>query len=835
MRESMSPPSSRLMLVALVASCNLPPSPGLGAEAVQLTLTKDGRSACTIVVAQKPTRAAQLAAYELQYHVRLMTSAKVAITKKADAVEGTRILVGPSMVARGLGIENQDLGPQEYLIRFSPGAIALMGRDKDDFGEVKYSADDPFVFRTWPDLFDEQGTLYAVYDFLERFCDVRWLSPTEVGMDFRRIDTLIVRGNSIRRRPAFRYRDLGWVMGMSENYDAATSLWPRESAEAKVYEAAAYPDLHHRFPGRWQYIHAKRGRARLFLHRMRLGGEKYRANHSFYGYYDRFWEQNVKLPDLFVEKRPEWFARGQKGRPPQMCYTNAELVQQVIQDARGYFDGKGLMPRAVACGDFFALVPMDNSSYCKCDTCRTLYNKDEEACPHFSNGRWSDYVFGFANEVAKAVKQSHPDKYLATLAYASYARYPKRTRLEDNLAVQLCLHVRNTYDRSMQANDLEILNSWASKEKDRPIYLWLYYCFPAERGHRGGWHVFPGFFAHQIAQSFKLYHRLGIRGAFFNGSGQDVDNYVTFRHLDDPSRDIAAVLDEFFGRYYGAAAEPMKRFYLMVEETYSNPENYPEPQDLRSIGHQTEEMAWRYLGTPARMEKLEGLVTHARSLASSSLEKRRIELFEKGVWDYMRAGPRRTTSLARTQYPETPARVERILFREPEMSPADAAQGRLFVLETPGSYFSWQKKTRPGKGNPITGLTDGDVSDSLFFHNREPVEVCARCELGPVPPVGRELRTIRVCWTLGDSQRSRINVKFAVRDAVTQRWRDISAYLKLDRWQKSMPGSYQIMSLPFPPGAVTGFDAIRLVDAAPLIGVYPTRFTEIDVVTAPAR
>ena len=314
-----------------------------------------------------------------------------------------------------------------------------------------------------------------------------------------------------------------------------------------------------------------------------------------------------------------------------------------------------------------------------------------------------------------------------------------------------------------------------------------------------------------------------------------MDNYVTFKYLDDPSRDIAAVLDEFFLRYYGAAAEPMKQFYLMVEKTYSNSENYPKPQDGRPVGHQTEEMAWRYLGTPARMEKLEGFVIEARRLASADVEKRRVELFERGVWDYMRAGPRRSTTLARSQYPDHPAKVERLLCRRPEMSFDDAAQGRPFVLETPGSYFSWKKKTRHGRGNPITGLTDGDVTESLFFHNRQSVEICARCELGPVSSVGRELRTIRVCWTLADSQRSRVNVKFAVRDAVTQEWRDLTDYLKLDRWQKSMPGSYQIMSLPFPPGAVTGFDAIRLVDAAPLIGANFTRFTEIDVVTTPGQ
>ena len=54
-------------------------------------------------------------------------------------------------------------------------------------------------------------------------------------------------------------------------------------------------------------------------------------------------------------------------------------------------------------GDYFALVPMDNSSWCKCSACVAELNADEEKSLHFSNGWASDYVFGFANKVARAI------------------------------------------------------------------------------------------------------------------------------------------------------------------------------------------------------------------------------------------------------------------------------------------------------------------------------------------------------------------------------------------------------------------------------------------------
>ena len=57
-----------------------------------------------------------------------------------------------------------------------------------------------------PLLFTDQSTCYAVYDFLEKFCGVRWYGPGELGRVCPRHTTLIVSGADIRRTPAFKYR-----------------------------------------------------------------------------------------------------------------------------------------------------------------------------------------------------------------------------------------------------------------------------------------------------------------------------------------------------------------------------------------------------------------------------------------------------------------------------------------------------------------------------------------------------------------------------------------------------------------------------------------------------
>jgi hypothetical protein len=611
----------------------------------KLVLTRDGKAMATIVIAEEATRSARFAAHELQFHVEKITGAVLPILSEVSPHEGTRILIGESQATQALKIRVDRLGYQEYLIQFRPKTLVLMGRDKDDRGEVRYDMDKDFTaFSTWPDAWDEQGTCYAVYDFLERFCGVRWFNPTELGLDCPKIGTLEVKGRDIRRSPAFRARN-ACVGGNSEGYDAWTGLWHPSTEAYKQYEAAAYAGLHKRFPNNWHYIHTKRATIRLFQSRMRAGGEKCLCNHSLYNYYSRFWEppQDPNMAKkLFVEKRPEMFAKGYEGTPPQMCYTSRALIEQVAQDARDYFDkggypnppGPGLYPGYHWGEDYFAVEPMDNASFCKCDECQKWTSPPPGPRQAYSTGDHSDYFFQFVNEVAKEVRKTHPAKWVVTLAYMTHARLPERLRLEPNVAVQYCFASnRLCYARREYENDVANLRAWA-KAKDRPLYLWLYYTFPVEVANNGRWHCFPGYFAHTIEEQFRLFRKLGIRGMFHCGYGQEVEAYLTYKLMDDPKLKVDALLDEYYGRYYGAAAEPMKRFYHTVEEAYSDPGNYPPDYN----GHQTKQIAWERLGTAERMAALEKLVDEARGLARTDLERQRLDLFEKATWSYMLEG-----------------------------------------------------------------------------------------------------------------------------------------------------------------------------------------------------
>ncbi len=630
------------------------------AEPTSLTLAADGRPGATLLLAATPTRAAQLAACELQWHLSQITGAPFAIAHEGDSGAGLPILVGDSRPVRDLGINVQDLSRQEYIIRFVPpgsagqprGALVLAGRDKDDRGTVHYSQPPaPGDCATWPGIWDEQGTLYAVYDFLERCCNVRWFTPTELGTDIPRQTTLTVTGTDLRRAPFFGYRYAAYPA--AEAYDQYTGLWPGGSEGFRKWEAAAHPELHKRYPG-GDYNLAKRGWNQLFRLRHREGGEICLANHSLYGYYRRFWEAEQGNEAVFEGKHADWFARGYSGRPPQMCYTSRGLVEQVARDAREYFDTGKTHPGAVTGGDFFCVEPMDNAQFCKCQECSKWLTGQDADSPFFSSGRNSDYFFNFVNEVAREVRKTHPDRWIVALAYMSHAAHPQRVQLEPNVAIQYCFACnRLNFDRPSYEHEVAQLKEWRRLEPDRPLYLWLYYTFPVEVANNGHFHCFPGFFAHAVGEQFDLFRALKLRGMFHCGYGQEVEAYVTYQLMNDPSLKLDTLLDEFFTRQYGPAAAPMRRLYEAIERTYSDPASYPEPiasGKTEGHHHQVEEVAWGYLGNARRMGELGKLMGQAQAAAQTPEQKQRVALFGLGTWDYMTAGRELYTQHARARF-----------------------------------------------------------------------------------------------------------------------------------------------------------------------------------------
>lgn len=288
-------------------------------------------------------------------------------------------------------------------------------------------------------------------------------------------------------------------------------------------------------------------------------------------------------------------------------------------------------------GDYFAIVPDDNINLCTCQTCQELIEKGRgRETGLFSSGQMSDYWFCFVNAVAREVRRTHPDKYIATLAYWNYA-FPPGFDLESNISVAPCLHTcYYPVHAEMRENDMQFYRQWQEKNR-APMFLWVYYHHPMEPALIERWKCFPHIMVHETARAMQMFIRDGVRGVFECGEQDQLEQYVITRVWDDPNTSVDGLIHEFFHLYFGPAGDPMRKFYLRLEGIACDSGNYPPPYHRRD-GINWKVVAWERLGTAERMEELGTLVAQAEKLAETEAEKQRVALWRNAIWDWMHQG-----------------------------------------------------------------------------------------------------------------------------------------------------------------------------------------------------
>ncbi|MBR5550005.1 MAG: DUF4838 domain-containing protein [Kiritimatiellae bacterium] len=581
------------LLFLFLAGCT---NGGLGGlfPSGKMPLAENSRALADIVIAPDADENLRFAADELKLHLDKITGASFSIVSRpAEGRKSLRIAYNPK------------LAQQELSISFSSAGVAL---ESGGFPE------------------------YAAWDFLRDYCGVSWLDPTDAGTIIPSKPNLSVKQKNRKDRPFAKGRNPG-NMSVGRSFGGAYSpeLWKRGSSGWTNYLHVAYPSA---FAGGSSFAAAEREIARrknLFLRRMKAGGEISRACHSFYGWYDRFW--NKKHPK-FEQFRPDFFAKGYEkaDRPPQLCYSNPDVIKQAVADVRAYFDNgdkNGYQWGKDAC----CLEPMDNGSFCLCEKCAPQYHRELA----LSSSQQSDYWFRFVNAVAKEVAKTHPDKKISTLAYYTHCGVPT-FRLEPNVIVHYCFTCNRIPYAQRYARQEDQLRDWRAAYPDRPFGLWLYNTFPKEYADNSTFvNCFPGFFAHVLAKEYALLGSLDISEHIYNcGFVDDYENFLSLRWMWDPREPLELLEYDYFSSY-GKAAAPIKEFYRIVEERYCTRANYPTEMLMKGT-HQSVEFAWKVLGTPEVMRELGRLMDEAERRADTPLAKARVANWRAGIFDYMTAG-----------------------------------------------------------------------------------------------------------------------------------------------------------------------------------------------------
>ena len=591
-------------------------SSSLGApKSDSLVLVQDERPNATIVLAAKPRAAAQLAAFELQHYIQKISGAKLPIVREPARVEGNRILVGSSKATEELGCRNKNFAEQEYVIKTFPKTLLLMGYDGAEFSDVRYEDSGSLYKATLGAI----ASCYAVHAFLEKVLGVRWYYPNEeLGEVVPTSATVAVKALDIRRRPDAPVR----------------SIYPLYINTERLYFTEW--DQPRKFQSSWVN---PRTSLLYWIRNKFWGGTRHNTNHSF-GRYDV----------TFGKDHPEWFSTKSYAKMQQLdyqmgvqpCLTAPGFFERVVQIARDYFDGK---PEPfsgayyAAAGNFFSVMPNDNTNMCACPTCRAQYRND---VGHAGNA--SHYVWGFANRVAKEVRRTHPKAMIANCAYFNYTAPPRGMVFEPNVAVEFCKFYTEYSNRNYQEQDYHRISEYVHKNKAKFFTTWEYLMKP----YVTEW-AFPCLVPHVHADDVRRLRDIGgsmggklqflymgtYAGDKATGGVAQVSPVLDFMNLywrvklyDDAAYDIDKGLNEYYEKFFGSGGAGMKAFYTAMENRW-----------MTVGGGYDSRTWWGKLGTPDFLKEVTGHIEQAQQATEEgTIYRKRVDLIDAGILQHMLKG-----------------------------------------------------------------------------------------------------------------------------------------------------------------------------------------------------
>jgi hypothetical protein len=538
-----------------------------------LILARDGKALATIV-APKDNTVPALAARELKSYLDRITGAPFTIAPSTDT--SPRIFVGDCPPARAAGLDVAALKRDGYFRGVAGQDLYLLGRDAPTAGKLAVTA------------YYERGSLFAVYDFLEDVCGVRFVKGGPHGEVIPQAPTLSVPRAMVREEPAFLDRSL-CEFGLP---------------------AGHYPDrMHHVIYS--QDAGGVSDRTMWGLKHRWESGKMVAGCHS---------SHYLQFDERFAAEHPEWFAllpNGQRAtdtpRGSFLCYSQPGVIKAFTDDARAYFSGQKPETRGLKTwnkagyGDEFMVDPHDAYPYCKCEECQRVFTADPDQ-------NFSEIMFGAIAKVADGVKD-FPGKYITTLAYGPKIQPPKTVQLPSNVRVRLC--VNGPLNHSMpgtRGRQLDLVRRW-SERMDGDLVLWVYTDQARPTKPIAG---VPQVEAHAIADFLRAVKPY-CNGAFFENEStaqtfRFLDEYVTMKLLWDPDQDVDAMLQDYFRSFYGPAAEPIGAIYARLEVLWRRVYTIYGGDQPRFASRVD---LWEKIYTAEELAAMDRLVAQAQALAAT--------------------------------------------------------------------------------------------------------------------------------------------------------------------------------------------------------------------------
>ena len=365
-----------------------------------------------------------------------------------------------------------------------------------------------------------RGALYAVYHFLEDVCGVRWWSDDDEDVPVS--CQLPAQPFALKGCPYFRFRMLyrGDSAGKPNPLTAARCRFNNNGDEKIPLEFGGSDDF----------------------------GSPYHTH---------VWDRYFPF-EKYGKDHPEWYALRNGKRiggqtVAQMCLTCPGLVEEFVKAVEG-----SIRKDRAACDKSGRPYPLryslnmnDNFGYCQCDTCREEYERLG----------FSGQVIRFTNDIARHFKEKYPEISFRMSAY-NYTLDPPKVpmRAESNVEISIANMNQNMAQPMSHPDNAPFRQQLTDWGKFGDGFLvWDYtvtYIVPT--------YGFPFPSEYAIPENFRFYadHKVVDMTVEHERPQEsdmyDLKFYLDRKLLEDPHADGAALLADFYRRYFGVAASKVR-------------------------------------------------------------------------------------------------------------------------------------------------------------------------------------------------------------------------------------------------------------------------------------
>lgn len=480
---------------------------------------------CVIVVPASVPQNDQVAAWELQLHLQLITGEAIDLVPNEENVQPSdypfRVGVMPADDRRPLASEEG-----QYVI--TPRGAWFYG-DQDGYGD---------------------GARFAVYEFLESQLGVTWIEPGDRGIAFEPAGRLHLTVGRFGWKPKLVFRKIR----QSIRRDSPHRPVGRPSTDPFLLSS----EEHNRGVDaevRWQK-------------RMRMGGSRPGGGHAFSGWWEKYGQSHPEYFALnkFGKREPVALPQGEKRSREfvKICPSNPAVAEQIIADWLPREDHQ----------KYISTGPNDGYNFCRCENCKAIdVRREGETFP----GHLTDRYVHLSNLVAREARKHREDAQVTMYAYLTTLLPPRRLKLEPNIVVQIVPYVvplKLSVNRELFAGWRE---AGATQLALRPNYHHKYMSGSLPLG-----------IEKQMFDVFQHAYQNGAVSADYdmlmgNWAVGGITDYILAKAMAEPDEPFEHWEDRYC-RAFGDAHEEVKRYFRFWRENVWNKRLLPDIEKINATG-----------------------------------------------------------------------------------------------------------------------------------------------------------------------------------------------------------------------------------------------------------